>query len=549
MSGDADLPRQQSDLDRAQHDVLELRKSLQAGVAVETRATSIDGLRFSFQTPLDVAMPLGGFVLIATIGGERFFGQVTDRFVEERAGARVAIEVPEVALGQARVSQAELGLTQRMTVGAGMLLARLGDREGDFFPTTTSDVFDGADLVPAPPESVADYLASQRRGTAELDVGWSPFGGPEVRTAVDAGGFNRHTFLCGQSGSGKTFSLGVILERLLLDTNLPMIVVDPNSDFVHLNELRPLDDVNRTVAEPLSGATHESLASRYRTATDSARVLRPNDPSSPLRIRFSELAPHEQAAVLKLDPLRDRTEFAAYREIAADLSGGEYSLRDIRDAAMRSSNEDARQVRLRLDNLGVADWAVWADGTEPSLSEELSTDRRAIVLDVGGLSQAEEKSVVAMSLLGRLWRRRESRQPVLLVIDEAHNVCPAEPEGTLQALATEHVVRIAGEGRKYGIYLLLSTQRPQKLHPNVLSQCDNLVLMRMNSTEDVDQIASTFSFVPRALLDMAPNFTLGEALIAGKIAPTPTLTKIEGRLSPEGGGDVSAEWAATREQP
>ena len=43
---------------------------------------------------------------------------------------------------------------------------------------------------------------------------------------------NRHTFWCGQSGSGKTYALGVLLERILLTTRLPMVVFDPNSDFV-----------------------------------------------------------------------------------------------------------------------------------------------------------------------------------------------------------------------------------------------------------------------------------------------------------------------------
>ncbi len=55
---------------------------------------------------------------------------------------------------------------------------------------------------------------------------------------LDAGGFGRHTFLCGQSGSGKTYSLGVLLERLLMETRLRVVVLDPNSDYVRLSETR-----------------------------------------------------------------------------------------------------------------------------------------------------------------------------------------------------------------------------------------------------------------------------------------------------------------------
>jgi DNA helicase HerA-like ATPase len=73
---------------------------------------------------------------------------------------------------------------------------------------------------------------------------------------------------------------------------------------------------------------------------------------------------------------------------------------------------------------------------------------------------------------------------MLIVIDEAHSVCPQQPTHELMALATEGAIRIAREGRKFGLYLLLATQRPDKLHINVLSECDNLVLMRMNSAAE-----------------------------------------------------------------
>ena len=73
---------------------------------------------------------------------------------------------------------------------------------------------------------------------------------------------------------------------------------------------------------------------------------------------------------------------------------------------------------------------------------------------------------------------------MLIVIDEAHNVCPAGPPNPLLAMAAADAIRIAAEGRKFGLYLLASTQRPQKIAENVLSQADNLVLMRMNSLAD-----------------------------------------------------------------
>ena len=146
-------------------------------------------------------------------------------------------------------------------------------------------------------------------------------------------------------------------------------------------------------------------------------------------------------------------------------------------------------------------------------------------------------------MLERVWLRRGAREPIAVVIDEAHNVCPAQPEDPLTALATEDAIRIAGEGRKFGIYLVVVTQRPQKVHENVLSQCDNLILMRMNSTADLAHVGEIFSFVPPGLIDRATTFRLGEALVAGKIVSHPAVARFGARLSEEGGADVGGWWS------
>ena len=152
-----------------------------------------------------------------------------------------------------------------------------------------------------------------------------------------------------------------------------------------------------------------------------------------------------------------------------------------------------------------------------------------VVVDIGSLATREEQALVAESVLGHLWERRTRREPVLLVIDEAHNVCPREPADALTALATEHAVRIAGEGRKFGIYMLVASQRPAKVHENVLSQCDNLVLMRLNSAADAALIADLYGFVPPALVSLATDFRLGEALVAGKLASHPMVMRFGAR--------------------
>ena len=168
------------------------------------------------------------------------------------------------------------------------------------------------------------------------------------------------------------------------------------------------------------------------------------------------------------------------------------------------------------------------------------------MIDLGSLATREEQALVSAAVLRKLWAERRRREPVLIVIDEAHNVCPGAPEDPLTALATDAAVRIAAEGRKFGLYLLVSTQRPQKIHENVLSQADNLILMRLNSAADAAFAQDVFSFVPPALVARSASFRLGEALVAGKIASHPALIRFGARVAEEGGADVPATWAAPR---
>jgi hypothetical protein len=238
-----------------------------------------------------------------------------------------------------------------------------------------------------------------------------------------------------------------------------------------------------------------------------------------------------------LNPIEDREEYAEL----ADLLSAQHS--PSLETFLSRPRTEAGPLALRVRNLGVDRLGVWARGQSGSVLDAVSGDDRCVVVDLGSLPSQEEQALVAASVLGHLWNSREDRSPVLVVIDEAHNVCPSRPGDPLTALASDYAVRIAAEGRKFGRYLLVSTQRPHKVHENVLTQCDNLILMRLNSAGDAAFTKSIFSFVPGALVDSASTFRLGEALVAGKISPHPALLRFGRRLTEEGGGDVPATWA------
>jgi DNA helicase HerA-like ATPase len=383
---------------------------------------------------------------------------------------------------------------------------------------------------PATPDEVDAWFVGVRPRRSALGIG-DLLLAPGVPAALDAGGFNRHTFMCGQSGSGKTYSLGLVLEQLLVSTSLRMVILDPNSDYVRLADVR--DD------------TDPDLAARYAAAAADVTVWGHHaDAGRPLGLQFADVDSAAQAALLGLDPVRDREEYAALAGILAGGRKGQALITGL-DALLSSDNPDVHQLGLRAANLGVLNWSIWSQGQGRSLVDELEEPTsRCLVVDLGSLDTVEEQRLIAETVLSTLWRNRGRREPCLVVIDEAHNVCPGKPADAVIALATNFAALIAAEGRKFGLYLLTSTQRPQKVNEEVLSQCDNLLLMRMNSEADLGYLSDTFSFVAPSLIQRATTFGLGETLVAGKFFPFAGYVKFGARISQEGGADIPTAWAA-----
>ena len=488
----------------------EARRNLEASVL--PLATSLDGRRFSFQASLHgLQFQVGGYVVLDD-GGTPRFGQVITLDLDQLS---TEVMLPAHTGGD---PENRTQIPIQYARGEGTIL------EGDAAP------FHDVLVRVAAGAEVQAWLERSARPGAKLQLGELALAAG-VPCLADAGGFDRHTFLCGQSGSGKTYSLGVILERLLIETDLRLVILDPNSDFVRLGKVR--------------GGADPALAGRYQEPARGVAVYSAGAPGERrLRLHAAEIDPVTQAAVLRLDPIADREEYAALADVLASPS------RSALEALSGSERPEARRLGLRVRNLGVGRFTVWAPGETGSVLDAVHDQgTRCVVIDLGSLPAREEQSLIAAAVLGDLWRRRQERRPVLIVIDEAHNVCPADPRDQLVAQAAEYAIRIAAEGRKFGLYLLVSTQRPQKIAQNVLSQADNLVLMRLNSLADAAFTQEVFSFVPPSLIDRAVTFHQGEALIAGKISPQPALLRFGTRITQEGGADVPATWAAARSEP
>ncbi|MFD0451047.1 ATP-binding protein [Rhodococcus aetherivorans] len=496
----------------------DVRIALADRFRVVTAALSADGREVLLTGPVDVGVDVGGFAVVELDDGRRLAVQVRSVRIVEREGADVDVTVDEPGLPVRSVRGRAM---VRTLAGSATVLGVFGD--GRFVATPETEPFPERHVRPAT-EAETATIAAALAGT--LDVG-TMLHAPAVPARLHPAGFARHTFMCGQSGSGKTYTTGAVLERLLVATTLPIVVLDPNSDHVQLGRLRDPGTTPRRA--PASRGRDRSAG-----GTGPRRRLRP--PAVPGSQRPS---PRRAGAAAAPGPgARPRRVLGVaprHRLPRRPLLGRGRAVRGGGRPRDRASRDPHRQPGDR----GVG--AV-APGDERSAAELDMTAGRCFVIDLGSLNSPGERAAVALGLLGRLWMLRRRRLPMLLVVDEAHNILPSATADPLSSSTADLGVLIAGEGRKFGLHLFVATQRPGKVHPNVVSQCDNLLLMRMNGS--TDRGART-PVLARPAGDAAPRHDVraGPGPLRGTDRSDPLLARVGTRVSPEGGADVPTDWA------
>ena len=223
--------------------------------------------------------------------------------------------------------------------------------------------------------------------------------------------FNRHTFWCGQSGSGKTYALGVVLEQLIAHTALPIVDLRPELRLRAARRAEPRRE--RPDRRGARAARHPRAATERRPAPAAACPLhrhaaRPRRRRCCSSIRWPIARSSTRCSICRRDAAGRRAPRGSAHACAASAT----------PARSRLAHPAGESRAARLGGVGREH--------DRAVTDIIAERPDATVLDLGGFSTPEQQLVVALSVLDDLWARREERRPVLLVIDEAHNL--ASPE-------------------------------------------------------------------------------------------------------------------------
>ena len=162
-------------------------------------------------------------------------------------------------------------------------------------------------------------------------------------------------------------------------------------------------------------------------------------------------------------------------------------------------------------------------------ADGLTKSKQIIIVDMNVLEDevVELVSSVLARMVFRLLRQAEPRNrfPVHLLLEEAHRYVASTPS-RYAIDAAKVFERIAKEGRKYGMFLIVASQRPSELSKTVLSQCSNFVVHRIQNPDDLSQIRQMTPFISDAVLKRLPSLPKQHALVFGTSVNLPTTFKV-----------------------
>lgn len=136
--------------------------------------------------------------------------------------------------------------------------------------------------------------------------------------------------------------------------------------------------------------------------------------------------------------------------------------------------------------------------------------------------------------------------PILLVYEEAHKYVPNSDLVKYRS-SKKSIERIAKEGRKYGVTLLLASQRPSEISETIFSQCNNFIAMRLTNPIDQGYVKKLLPDTLGTLIDTMPSLKQGEALLVGESIILPSIVQID-RCEPEPSSNDIPYWELWKEE-
>lgn len=397
-----------------------------------------------------------------------------------------------------------------------------------------------------------------------------------------------HLAVLAMTGSGKSYTVGRIIERLVAQLNASVVVFDPHGEYgkAYRNGMLNFNDRIDKV---------EDLRDRNKLVEIQNRLTTLQERGGGIRVYTPQLRSFDEKYAGKNEKLALQLDHFDVDEFSGVLPGLTEPQQRVLDVALRYWKEnfeeprDIQELFAVLDDLDrLKTWVAESGSSgeanalkggsaniaairlrrmineaqsfysraagEPFDAYKMVGDNnerlgRLCIVDLQGLSTTARQVIVALissELMKAAGDKQRPIRPVFIIYEEGHNFAPNG-----EASISKNIIkRIAAEGRKFGVGFAIVSQRPSKLDSDVTSQCNTIVAMRIKNPDDQRFIQKTSDYFSAADLAELPTLSTGEALICGRAIIAPLVVKVGTKALIHGGESprVCEHWGRFEEE-
>ena len=366
--------------------------------------------------------------------------------------------------------------------------------------------------------------------------------------------FQRHAVIVGSTGSGKSWCVAKILEQVASLKSADAILFDIHGEyaplqgdsFAHLKIAGPNDGIGEGILFlPYWLLTYEEMLSLMLDRSDNnapnQAMMFSNAVITGKKALLHDKGKDEMEANITLDSpipydlekllniLKEKD-----TEMVAGARGdkqGPYNGKLTRFIQRLEAKQNDKRLNFMFSNEpSLLEYDYMADICTKLMSPSVSGKNGVKVIDFSEVPSDILPLIV--SLIARVifsvqqWSSIDARHPIAIFCDEAHLYIPAKTEKSIDDASLTTFERISKEGRKYGIGLVVISQRPSEVNRTVLSQSNNFIAMRLTNVDDQSVVKRLLPDSLGDYAEMLPILDIGEALVVGDASLLPSRIKI-----------------------
>lgn len=466
----------------------------------------------------------------------------------------------------------------------GTLLDRYGTKSNVFKRTLETVPSLDADCFLIEGEELSKFMkslsVSDEKKEKSLNIGKYVLS-EDAKTYLDGNKFfQRHAVIVGSTGSGKSWTVAKILEKSSQLKSVNSIIFDIHGEYKPLNTLGNTTPLR--VAGPVDNTDNEEiiylpywLLSYEETE---AMMLDRSDQNAPNQARIlfdliikykkQKLGEDEKRDILNnftidspvpypldkvLEELDEKDTEMVQGSGSREKQGPLYGKLTRFVQRLKSKQSDKRLNFLFNKNSALQEYD-WLEKLVEKLMD-FNNQKGNKIIDFSEVPS--DILPLITGLVTRLifsvqqWTNEDKRHPIALFCDEAHLYIPANTSSSsIEEKGLHNFQRVAKEGRKYGVSLVVISQRPADVSKTVLSQCGNFISMRLSNSDDQNVIRRLFPDSLGNFADLLPTLDIGESLIVGDACLLPSRVKIdEPEVTPQSATiDFWDEWKKDKKE-